>query len=79
MLIQAQGPGTRALRIQSGYRPQIVCNFPGAFPHQKDKRTAMLKRLSTFSLPALITWGIILSVSLMTAGPALANKIIGNG
>jgi hypothetical protein len=39
----------------------------------------MLKRLSAFSLPTLITWGIIQSISLMTAGPALANKIIGNG
>jgi hypothetical protein len=39
----------------------------------------MLKRLSTFVRPALITWGLLLSLSLMTAGPALAGKIIGNG
>ena len=39
----------------------------------------MLKRLSALVLPTIITWGIVLSVSLMSAGPALANKIIGNG
>jgi hypothetical protein len=39
----------------------------------------MLKPLSALALPTIITWGIILSVSLISAGPALANKIIGNG
>ena len=39
----------------------------------------MLKRLSALVLPTIITWGVILSVSLISAGPALANKIIGNG
>jgi hypothetical protein len=39
----------------------------------------MLKRLSALALPAVITWGVVLSVSLLSAGPALAGKIIGNG
>ena len=39
----------------------------------------MLKRLSALVLPTIITWGVVLSVSLISAGPALANKIIGNG
>jgi hypothetical protein len=39
----------------------------------------MLKRLPTLALPTIITWGVVLSVSLMSAGPALAGKIIGNG
>ena len=39
----------------------------------------MLTRLSALVLPTIITWGVILSVSLMSAGPALADKIIGNG
>ena len=39
----------------------------------------MLKRLSALVLPTIITWGVVLSVSLMSAGPALAGKIIGNG
>jgi len=39
----------------------------------------MLTRLSALVLPTIITWGIVVSVSLMSAGPALANKIIGNG
>lgn len=38
----------------------------------------MLKRLSAFVLPTLFTWGIIVSLSLISAGPALASKIIGN-
>ena len=39
----------------------------------------MPKRLSALGLPTIITWGVILSVSLISAGPALAGKIIGNG
>jgi hypothetical protein len=39
----------------------------------------MLKRLSAFVPPTLLTWGIIVSLSLISAGPALASKIIGNG
>jgi hypothetical protein len=41
----------------------------------------MLKRLSALVLPTVLTltWGVFLSVSLISAGPALANKIIGNG
>ncbi len=39
----------------------------------------MLKRLSALVLPTVLTWGVSLSVSLISAGPALANKIIGNG
>ena len=39
----------------------------------------MLKRLSALAVPTIITWGVILSVSLMSAGPAMAGKIIGNG
>ena len=39
----------------------------------------MLKRLSALVLPTVLTWGVVLSVSLISAGPALANKIIGNG
>ena len=39
----------------------------------------MLKRLSALALPAIITWSVVFSVSLISAGPAVANKIIGNG
>jgi hypothetical protein len=39
----------------------------------------MLTRLSALALPTILTWGVFLSVSLISAGPALANKIIGNG
>jgi hypothetical protein len=39
----------------------------------------MLTRLTALALPTIITWGVVLSVSLMSAGPALAGKIIGNG
>jgi hypothetical protein len=39
----------------------------------------MLKRLPALVLPTIIMWGVILSVSLISTGPALANKIIGNG
>ena len=39
----------------------------------------MLTRLSALVLPTIITLGIVVSISLMSAGPALANKIIGNG
>jgi hypothetical protein len=39
----------------------------------------MLKRLSALMLPTVLTWGVFLSVSPISAGPALANKIIGNG
>jgi hypothetical protein len=39
----------------------------------------MLKRLSALVLPTVLTWGVFLSVSLISAGSALANKIIGNG
>jgi hypothetical protein len=39
----------------------------------------MLTRLTALALPTILIWGIILSVSLISAGPALANKIIGNG
>ncbi len=39
----------------------------------------MLKRLSALVLPTVLTWGVFLSVSLISAGPALAGKIIGNG
>jgi hypothetical protein len=39
----------------------------------------MLKRLSALVLPTVLTWGVFLSVSLISAGPALANRIIGNG
>jgi hypothetical protein len=39
----------------------------------------MLKRLSALVLPTILTWGVVLSVSLISVGPALANKIIGNG
>jgi hypothetical protein len=39
----------------------------------------MLKRLSALVLPTVLPWGVFLSVSLISAGPALANKIIGNG
>lgn len=39
----------------------------------------MLKRLPAFILPTLLTWGIIVSLSLISAGPVLASKIIGNG
>jgi len=39
----------------------------------------MLKRLSTFALSTIMALGVIVSVSLVSAGPALAGKIIGNG
>jgi hypothetical protein len=39
----------------------------------------MLTRLSALAMPTIITWGVILSVNLIAAGPALAGKIIGNG
>lgn len=39
----------------------------------------MLKSLSALVVPTLFTWGVVLYVSLISAGPALANKIIGNG
>ena len=39
----------------------------------------MLKRLPALVLPTMITWGVVLSVSVLSAGPALASKIIGNG
>ncbi len=39
----------------------------------------MLTRLSALVLPTMITWGVVLSVSVVSAGPALASKIIGNG
>jgi hypothetical protein len=39
----------------------------------------MLKRLSALVVPMALTWGVVLSVSLISSGPALANKIIGNG
>ncbi len=39
----------------------------------------MLKRLPALVLPTIITWGIVLSASLISARSALANKIIGNG
>jgi hypothetical protein len=39
----------------------------------------MLKHLSALVLPTILTWGVVLSVSLISAGPTLANKIIGNG
>ena len=39
----------------------------------------MLTRLSALDVPTIITWGIVVSVSLISAGPALAGKIIGNG
>lgn len=39
----------------------------------------MLKHLSALALPTIITWSVVFSVSLMTAGPAMAGKIIGNG
>lgn len=48
-------------------------------PCQRGRRSAMLTRLSALVLPAIIMWGVILSVSLISAGPALANKIIANG
>jgi hypothetical protein len=39
----------------------------------------MLTRLSALALPTLVTWGVVLSISLMSVGPAMAGKIIGNG
>jgi hypothetical protein len=39
----------------------------------------MLKRLPALVFPTIITWGVLLSVSLISAGPALESKIIGNG
>jgi hypothetical protein len=39
----------------------------------------MMRRLPALALPTIITWGVVLSVSVVSAGPALANKIIGNG
>ena len=39
----------------------------------------MLKRLSALALPTIIMWSVVFSVSLNSAGPALAGKIIGNG
>jgi hypothetical protein len=39
----------------------------------------MLKRLSALAMPTIIIWGVVLSVSLLSVGPALAGKIIGNG
>ncbi len=39
----------------------------------------MLTRLSAVAIPTIITLGILLSVNLIAAGPALAGKIIGNG
>jgi hypothetical protein len=39
----------------------------------------MLKRLSALAVPTIIIWGVVLSVSLISIGPAMAGKIIGNG
>jgi hypothetical protein len=39
----------------------------------------MLKRLSALALPTILSLGVALPVSLISAGPALASKIIGNG
>jgi hypothetical protein len=39
----------------------------------------MLKSLSASVYTALVTVGVVLALNLMTVGPALASKIIGNG
>jgi hypothetical protein len=39
----------------------------------------MLKSLSASGYTMLMTVGVVLILNLITVGPALANKIIGNG
>ncbi len=39
----------------------------------------MLKSLSASVYAALVTVGVVITLDLMTVGPALANKISGNG
>jgi hypothetical protein len=75
----ATAPSTSASVDYPGSSGYMPCKYVGTLPRQKGRRTAMLKRLSGLALPTIITWGIILSVNLIPAGPALAGIIIGNG